>query len=54
MLDGLLRQKLFDFLIFSEKLEGWLHDAVEDKGEVDQQRESNNLEPFKRFPSQSK
>lgn len=54
VLDRLLRKKLFDLLLHPQAFKRGLDDAVEQKGEVNKQSESNNLEPLERLPSQAK
>ena len=53
MLDGFLREKLFDLLIWAEELQRGLYNAVEEESKVDKQRETHDLEPLEGFPAQT-
>lgn len=53
MLNGILGEQLLNFLIFTQELEGWLDNAVEDKGKVHQEGETQDLEPLECFPAQA-
>lgn len=52
VLDGLLREQLLDLLVRLEEVERRLHEAVEQEGEVDQQREAEDLQPLERLPAE--
>ena len=52
VLDRILGQQLLD-LVHLEKLKRRLHDAVEQKGEVDEQHETDNLQPLERLPAEA-
>lgn len=51
MLDRLLWQQFLNFLLRLEEGERGLDDAVEQEGEVDQHRETDDLQPLERFPA---
>lgn len=53
MLDGLLGKKLLDFLIDLEELEGRLDNAIEKEGEVDEEAETDDLQPLERLPAEA-
>lgn len=53
MLDRLLRQQLLELLLRLEEVEGRLDDAVEEEGEVDEQREAGDLQPLERLPPEA-
>lgn len=54
MFDGFFREKLLSFCVGTQKFKWWLHEAVEQKGRIDQQSKSSNLQPLERFPSKAK
>lgn len=53
VLYGLLRQQLLDLLLGLEELKRRRDNAVEEEGEVYQQNEAQNLQPFERLPAKA-
>ena len=53
MLDGLLGKQLLYVGARLEESEGRLDDAVEEEGEVDEQREAADLQPLERLPAEA-
>lgn len=54
VLNGILGEELFEFARGAQKLKGRLDDAVEDKGGVDEEAETYNLQPLEAFPAKTK
>ena len=52
MLDRLLGQQLLDFLDL-EELQRRLDNAVEEEGEIDEEGETDHLQPLERLPAKA-
>lgn len=53
MLDRFFRKKLLSFCVGAQKFKRWLHEAIEQKGRINQQSKSGNLQPLERFPAKA-
>ena len=53
VLDRLFGQQLGNILSYPQELERRLDDTVEEEGKVDQEDESDDLEPLERLPAEA-
>lgn len=53
MFDGVLGEQRLDVFPGTQKLKGRLNDAVEEKGEVHEQREARDLQPLESLPAEA-